>query len=150
MSTVSVQVNLGALSKFMNRTVQSYLRKKAEEIADEARRTAPVGATGDLANSILVTTGAKGSVKIEVGAPYAGYVIHGTGPQATPPRPPYFPKLRRRGLILWSESKSLDPYAVAHGISQKGTPPNPFFEEAVKKVLSGFNFVWINDPRTIE
>lgn len=139
----NVQIDVGALNKFINRTVQPYLRKKAEEIADEARRTAPVGATGDLRSSISVTPGAKGSVRVEVSAPHAGFVTQGTGPQANPPQAPYFPKLRRRGLIMWSESKNLNPYAVARGISNRGTPPNPFFEESIQKVLGRFNFRWL-------
>lgn len=139
----NVQFNVGAMNRFFNRVVQPYLRKIAEEIADEARRSAPVGATGDLANSITVTPGARGRVKVEVSAPHAGFVVHGTGPQGSPPRAPYYPKLRRRGLILWSDSKGLNPHAVAHGIAQKGTAPNPFFEESIAKVLSKYDFRWI-------
>lgn len=138
-----VKINLGAMNKFLNRTVQPYLRKKAEEIAEEARRTAPIGGTNDLRNSIQVSPGANGSVRVEVTAPYAGYVAQGTGPQANPPHAPYYPRLRRRGLILWSDSKNLDPGAVAKGIGADGTPPNPFFEEAITKVLSRFDFRWI-------
>lgn len=138
-----VSFNLGAYNRFLNRVVQPYLRNKAEEIAEQARRTAPVGATNELRNSIRVTDGPRGSVRIEVNAPHAGYVAEGTGPQATPPRPNYYPRLRRRGLILWSDSRGLNPYAVAHGISQRGTPPNPFFENSISAVLNRFDFRWI-------
>lgn len=140
---VQVRVNLVAFNKFLNRTVQPYLRARAEEIADEARRTAPIGATGDLRNSIRVLPGANGEVTIKVEAPHAVYVSEGTGPQANSPKPPYYPRLRRRGLILWSNSKNLNAHAVAKGISQHGTPPNPFFEEAVQKILGRYNFQWI-------
>lgn len=140
---VEVKVNLIAFNRFLNRTVQPYLRARAEEIADEARRTAPVGATGELKNSIRVVTGARGEVSVKVEAPYVVYVAKGTGPQATPPREPYYPKLRRRGLILWSDNKNLNAHAVAYGIAQHGTPSNPFFEEAVQKILSRYNFKWI-------
>lgn len=143
MTTTSVHVNVSALNKFLNQTVQPYLRKKAEEIAAEARRQAPVGATGQLKESIRVREGAKGSVSVHVDAPYAGFVIDGTGPQADPPQPSYFPRLRRRGLILWSDQKKLNPYAVAHGISINGTPPNSFLEDSVTKVLGKFDLVWI-------
>lgn len=138
-----VKLNISAFNKFVSKTVQPYLRKKAEEIADEARRTAPVGATSDLKNSITVTDGPNGSVKISVNADHAAYVTYGTGPQANPPKPAYYPKLRRRGLILWSESKNANPYAVAHGISQNGTPPNPYFEDSVARILNRFSFRWI-------
>lgn len=138
-----VKINIDAFNRFLNRTVQPYLRKKAEEIAEEARKRAPVGATSDLANSISVTNGPRGSVRVHVGADYSGFVHEGTGPQARSPRPQYYPKLRRRGLILWSESKSVNPYQIAHGISQKGTKPNPFLEESIEKVLGRFNFKWI-------
>lgn len=138
-----VHFDVGAYNRFINRVVQPYLRSKAEEIAEEARRNAPVGATQELKDSIRVTEGTKGSVRITVGADHAAFVTYGTGPQATTPKPPYYPRLRRRGLILWSEHKNANPYAVAHGISQKGTPPNPFFENSIAKVLGRFDFRWI-------
>lgn len=139
----NVKIDLGALNRFINRTVQPYLRNKAEEIAEEARRSAPTGGSNDLKNSISVKEGPKGSVRVEVNAPYAGFVTQGTGPQANPPQAPYYPKLRRRGLILWSDAKNVNPHAVAHGISVNGTPPNPFFEESISKVLGRFEFRWI-------
>lgn len=138
-----VKIDLGALNRFLNRTVQPYLRTKADEIADEARRRAPSGATQQLRNSISVLPGPKGSIRIEVSAHHAGFVSYGTGPQATPPQAQYYPRLRRRGLILWSDSKNLNPHAVAHGIAAHGTPPNPFFEESIAHVLNRFNFRWI-------
>lgn len=138
-----VKVNIAAFNRFLNQQVQPYLMKKAEEIAQEARINAPVGATGDLRSSINVKRGAKGSVTVNVDADHAGYVHQGTGPQANPPQAPYFPRVRRRGLILWSDSKGLNPYQVAHGIAANGTPANPFLEQAIQKVLSGFKFRWI-------
>lgn len=138
-----VHINVGALNRFLNRTVQPYLRSKAEEIAAEAQRTAPTGATGQLKNSIVVRQGLQNGVRVEVQADYAGYVSQGTGPQGNPPQPNYYPKLRRRGLILWSNSKNTNAYSVAHGISIKGTPANPYFEEAIAAVLNRFNFRWI-------
>lgn len=143
MADVQVHVDVAALNRFLNRTVQPFLRKAAEEIASEARRNAPHGSTNELANSIRVTEGTRGSVRVEVTAPYAGYVSQGTGPGADPPRTPYYPKLRRRGLILWSEDRRLNPYSVAHGIAQKGTPANPYFENAVSRILTRFQFRWI-------
>lgn len=139
-----VQVNISALKKFLNKTVQPYLLKKAEEIAEEARKKAPHGATGELANSITVGPGLNNSVAIKVGADHAGFVHEGTGPQHQPsPRSTYYPKLRRRGLILWSDSKSVNPSEVAHGISIGGTPANPFLTDSIEKVLGRFNFKWI-------
>ena len=139
-----VQINVAAFNKFLNRTVQPYLQKKAEEVADEARKRAPSGATNDLKSSISVEKGARGSVRVKVEADHAGFVHQGTGPQHQPnPHPPYFPKLRRRGLILWSESKTANPYQVAQGIAANGTPANPFLEESLEKVLGRFNFKWI-------
>lgn len=137
------KINITAFNRFLNRVVQPYLRTKAEEVADEVRRRAPQGATNQLGNSVSVVPGANGSVRILVGAPYAGFVHEGTGPQARTPRAPYYPKLRRRGLILWSEAKNVNPYQIAHGISQRGTKPNPFLEESLEKVLGRYNFKWI-------
>jgi hypothetical protein len=139
----TVHINVGALNRFINRTVQPYLRTKAEEIASEARRRAPVGATDNLKNSIVVRQGFNGGVRVEVQADYAGYVSQGTGPRANPAQANYYPRLRRRGLILWSDSKNVSPYAVAKGIAAHGTPANPFFEEAIATVLNRYNFRWI-------
>lgn len=141
---MAVQFNVSAYNKFLNKVVQPYLRNRAEEIAREIHRTAPIGGTSELRNSVRIEEGAKGSIQIMVTAPYAGYVTEGTGPAANPPRAPYYPKLRRRGLILWSESKNLSAGAVAHGIAAKGTPANPFFENSIASVLGKYNFKWIS------
>lgn len=139
----NVTLDLVAFRRFLNKTVQPYLLSKAEEIAQEVRRNAPIGATSQLRNSIRVEPGPNSGARISITVDYAAYVVHGTGPQATPPRAQYYPKLRRRGLILWSDSKNLNAHQVAHGISQKGTKPNPFFEESVAAVLKKQDFRWI-------
>lgn len=140
----TIQVNVAALNRYMNRVVQPYLMRKAQEIANEARAKAP-NATGELQNSITVERGDKASATVKVNAPHAGFVHQGTGPQHQPnPRAKYYPKIRGgRSLILWAMTKGLDPYKVAHGISQKGTPANPFLEESIAKVLGKFQFRWV-------
>lgn len=140
---VRVKINRGAYNSFLSQVVQPYLVKQAREIAEEARKNAPVG-TGELKSSIAVQKKGRGGAEIQVNAPHAAYVHEGTGPQHIPaPRNNYFPRLRRRGLILWSESKALNPYAVAHGVQAKGTPANPFLSEALEKVLGRYDFKWI-------
>lgn len=144
MATPEVRLDTAALSRYLNRVVQPFLLRRAQEIADEAKALAPRGATGDLQESVTVRQGPKASAIVSVNAPHAGFVHQGTGPQHVPdPRPPYYPKLRRRGLILWAMTKGLDPYKVAQGISQTGTPPNPFLEQSIVKVLGKFSFRWI-------
>lgn len=135
--------NPTAYNRFITRTVQPYLRKKAQDIAEEAARRAPIGATGELRDSISVIPSRTG-VRVVINAGYAGFVHQGTGPQGNPPRPNYYPRLRRRGLIMWSDSKNLNAQNVAHGIAQRGTAPNPFFKEAIDHVLGPFNLKWIN------
>lgn len=145
-----VTVNISALNQFMSRTVQPYLVKKAEEIAAEAKANAPVGATGDLKNSIHVERTPGGGVSVKVDAPYAEAVHQGTGPRHIPnAQPAYYPRVRKRGLILWADSKGANLYKVAHGISKNGTPANPFLEEAIQKVLRGFQFRWINKDLSV-
>lgn len=139
-----IKINISAYNDFINRTVQPYLLAKAHEIANEARINSPVGATGELSNSISVERGEKGSVKILVRSEHAGFVHQGTGPQHIPgARAPYFPRLRKGGLIIWSESKGVNPYKVAYGISKSGTPANPFLSNAITKVLGANKFRWI-------
>lgn len=139
-----VSINVGALNNFVSRTVQPYLFHKAEEIANEARAAAPSGGSGELKGSIHVERDPKGGAKILVSAPYAGFVHQGTGPGHIPnARPAYFPKVRKRGLILWADSRNANPYKVAAGIAKNGTQANPFLEESIRKVLQGFQFRWI-------
>lgn len=143
-----IQVNIAGLNRFLSLSVQPFLLRKAQEIADEARVLAPVG-TGELRNSITVERGPKFSAVVRVRADYAGFVHQGTGPGHIPnPQPAYFPRVRKRGIIVWADSKGLNPYAVAHGISQKGTQANPFLEEAIQKILGRNNFRWIKKDIT--
>lgn len=144
-----IHVNVGALNDFLSRTVQPYLTQKAQEIANTARETAPVGATGDLRSSIHVERKPRGGVSIVADAPHAGFVHQGTGPGHIPDaRPSYFPRVRKRGLILWADNKGVNPYKVAAGIARNGTPANPFLEEAIQNTLRGFQFRWIKTDLT--
>lgn len=146
-----VTVNVSALNDFLNRTVQPYLVRKAEEIASEARSLAPSGGTGDLKNSIHVERTPNGGATVKVDSEHAGFVHQGTGPGHIPnAHPSYFPRVRKRGLILWADSKGANPYKVASGISKSGTRANPFLDEAVQKVLGRFQFRWINKDLTIK
>lgn len=138
-----VKINVFAKNRFFNRTVRPYLHRVAEEIVEEARRRTPVGATGELERSFRIIDGPNGGVQVVNDAPHVAYVHQGTGQQADPPRPNYYPRLRRRGLILWSESKNLNPGAVARSIASKGTAPNPFMTESLEVVLARYNFKWI-------
>lgn len=143
MAEVTAKINKAGMTRFLNKTVQPYLEKKAREIAAEAVKAAP-NATGELAQSISVRKAPRGGVEIQVTAPHAGFVHYGTGPQHQPTaRPNYYPKLRRRGLILWAESKGANPHQVASGIAKNGTPANPFLQESIEKVLGKFQFKWI-------
>jgi len=138
----NVKVNLSAFNSYVSRVVQPFLVQKAEEIARIARQEAPKS-SGDLANSITVERGPKGSAVVRVHSPHAGYVHQGTGPHHTPsPRAPYYPRVSA-GLLRWAMTKGLNPYAVAKGISTAGTPANPFLETAIEQVLGKYKFKWI-------
>lgn len=140
----TVTFNMSAFNRFLGRSVQPYLEQKAREIAEEARINAPTGATGDLKSSINVERTGKNGVRVHVTAEHAGFVHQGTGPGHIPsPRNTYFPSVRKRGLVVWAAGKGANPYKVAHGISQKGTPANPFLADAIEKVLGKNNFRWI-------
>ncbi len=140
-----IQVNISAFNKILNTTARPFLLQKAREIADEARSLAPVGATGDLKNNITVEIGEGNSIVVKVSTEYAGFVHQGTGSQHIPdPRANYYPGIRKSGLIMWSASKGVNPYKIAHGISIAGTKPNPFLSEAIEKVLGKFSFRWIS------
>lgn len=138
----NVRVNLSAFNNYVSRVVQPYLIQKAEEIARVARQEAPKS-SGDLANSIVVERGPRGSAIIHVNSSHAGFVHQGTGLQHRPDsRAPYFPRVSAR-LLKWAMTKGLNPYTVAHGISNHGTPANPFLERAIEQVLGNYKFRWI-------
>lgn len=136
------KLNVKNLDRWLNGgsgQVQPFLKNLAHQIEHQARINAPKD-TGRLEQSIHARLNRRLSlnrgVVIVANAPYARYVHEGTGPQHRPePRPNYYPKLRRRGLILWSENKRLNPYAVAAGIAANGTPAVPFLSDAVNKVV---------------
>ncbi len=138
----TVRVNLSALNNYISRVVQPYLLRKAEDIARVAKTEAP-RSSGNLANSIIVEKSPKGGAIVRVKAGHAGFVHQGTGPQHVPgARAPYYPRVSA-SLIRWAMTKGLNPYAVAHGISNNGTPANPFLERAIEQVLGSFKFRWI-------
>lgn len=146
-----VTLNISAYNNFLNRTVQPYLLRKAEEIATQARSNAPHGATGTLAGSITVERTPGGGVSVKSSAPYAGFVHQGTGPGHIPDaRPSYYPRVRKKGLILWADARGANPYKVAAGISKNGTQANPFLEDAVQSVLGRQKFRWINKNLTTQ
>lgn len=70
--------------------VSAALRKSSKAMEADARALAPVGATGDLADSIEATTHGDGrsasmSAEVSTDVPYAGYVEYGTSRQAPQP-----------------------------------------------------------------
>lgn len=61
----------------LNRAVQGMLGRLADDIADDARRNAPVD-TGELRSSISANPVTDNSITVTASADYAGYVELGT------------------------------------------------------------------------
>lgn len=120
----SVRVNQKQLDKFFN--------KVAQEIAEEARRLAPIG-QGDLRREIKVV----GNNRIVInpvdvnGRSYAAAVEHGRAPGSA--IPPFGAGSR---LSIWAGTPGRAVRELARAIARRGIRPKPFFFPAVQAVAA--------------
>lgn len=119
-----------AIIRINQAKLNQYFNKIANEIADEARKRAPVD-QGDLRRGIKVV----GDNKIVVnavdanGKSYAASVELGRRPGG--PTPPASAGSR---LSIWAGTPNRAVWELAKAIAQSGIKPHPFFFPAVKAV----------------
>ncbi len=128
---VRIVLDLRELERELGDEVQQFLLDLANELINELKANAPVGATGDLRRSIQVFSTRDGRVVLGTRLNYAGFVVTGTRPH-TPPFEPIRVWARR---VLGDESAA---GAVWHSIRENGTEGNDFatpsIENAVRRV----------------
>ncbi|MYC16945.1 MAG: HK97 gp10 family phage protein [Gemmatimonadetes bacterium] len=148
----------GDLRPAMGRTIK--FRKEVEEdVADtmhamvahfetEAVKNAPVGATGDLKDSIFGEVRERpGTIVGRVGTPirHGMPVEYGTGPQGrlgrsrkAPPSSALHEWVRKKiGITDEQEIRSVS-YLIARAIGRRGTKPQPFMREAYVSMRKKF------------
>ena len=119
-------INQSNLNRFLNRM--------ANEIAEEARRRAPID-QGQLRDSIRV----EGNNRIVVnpvdanGVSYAASVEFGRQPGQK--MPPYGPDSR---LAIWAGTPGQAVYMLAKAIAARGIRPKPFFFPAVRAIAERY------------
>lgn len=117
----SLNVNQAELNKYFNKILN--------EIADEARRRAPID-QGDLQRSINVIGNKIVVDAVDAsGTSYAASVEFGRAPgQRTPP---FGPGSR---LAIWAGTPGNAVWQLARLIAERGIAPKPFFFPAVKAI----------------
>jgi hypothetical protein len=123
-----VRLNLRELRQDLGDEVGDFLLELSNEIVNEMKQEAPVGATGDLRRSIQLFQQSEDVVYLGTRLSYAQYVWKGTEPH-TPPFEPIQVWSRR---VLGDESAA---GAVWQSIRQEGTDPNPFVERAIDNAV---------------
>lgn len=117
-----------------DRLRKEFLREIGDEILEEAKRRAPVGATGKLKQSGRRKPADPNEwVLVTFEAPWAAYVHQGTKPHFPPPQ----------ALVDWVEAVLGVPpeealrvaWAVCRTIARRGTKPQPFLRDATDRVL---------------
>lgn len=111
--------------KMVDRPCRNFLERASILVQNEARRLAPVD-TGRLRGSIGRDVGAR-QAEIGTNVDYAPYVEKGTRP--------HFPPVA--AVAGWATKRGLEPYAVARGISRRGTKAQPFLEPGLKNSEGG-------------
>ena len=107
------------------RTLVRILQAAAIMTQREARQEAPVH-DGEYRRKINLDKGS-GFRVVYPEAQHSPFIEYGTRP--------HFPPLRQgTGLHKWAVDHGLEPFAVAKGISRKGTKANPVFERTFNKV----------------
>ena len=133
---LSIEFDETSLRKFYRRIDPAHLIKNpmdsfylrvAGTMQKKTSAYAPVD-TGKLSRSVKIEKrrsmgGGLSGVAVVVRSPYGLFVNEGTRP--------HFPPVS--ALTGWASRHGMNPYAVAVGISKRGTRAQPFFDKALKE-----------------
>ena len=122
---LSLSRRMRAAEKIMPKKAEKFIDERvAQPMVEEMQRTAPVR-SGNLRDNHRVVHPSGGVWQIGVvGVPYAGYVIDGTRPHEIKPK---------TASVLVFEINGQKVFA--RSVKHPGTKPNPYQQEAAKKVL---------------
>lgn len=129
---MQVVFNLDGLERELDAETREIVLELANEIVNEMKSEAPVGATGDLRRSIQIFQRGNGEVLLGTRLGYAEDVVEGTGPH-TPP----FEEIQ-----VWARRKLGDEDAagaVWRSIQEHGTAPNDFVSRAIDEAVRDFS-----------
>jgi len=127
-----VVFDLDELERELDAETREIVLELANDIVNEMKVEAPVGATGDLRRSIQIFQRDDDSVLLGTRLAYASAVNEGTEPH-TPPFEPIQVWARR---VLGDESAA---GAVWQSIREEGTDANPYVERAIDNAVRGFS-----------
>lgn len=145
MTRVNVTVDTAALQRMMSHgDGHRFLERLGDEIKQKASDNTPVGATGNLRDSVELDT-RPGKVVISADAGYAEAVHGGTkGPYKNVP-----PYGEGSSLHAWAGKKGRGAvFVLARSIAKNGTKANPFLVKALNTVLSRYpGYTPIEEPQ---
>lgn len=127
-SSVTVEFNDAQAQRVFVRFAKEDAKKRAQKVLRAAKQEAPVGKTGELANSITVTQSRETTGQWSAGfdvtanAPYAVFVHEGTRPHKIVGHPLlafFWPKVGR--------------FVAFHSVNHPGTKPNRFLVRALRR-----------------
>jgi len=123
-----VRLDLDQLERRLGDEVQQFIVDLANEMVNQMKQEAPVGATGDLQRSIQIFRTGNGTVWLGTRIHYAMDVWKGT--------PPHTPDWE--GIKVWARRKLGDESAagpVYRKIQREGTDPNDYVGRAVDQAI---------------
>lgn len=121
MTLKEIEVRLRSAGAMVNPRVRDRMGKLARDIEAEQKRLVPV-LTGNLKQSIRVTTGMMTWRIGPVGVPYASYVEHGTKPHVIKPK-------NGKYLAFTVNGKKV----VVTKVNHPGTKPKPYVRPSYEK-----------------
>jgi len=124
-----IRLDLDELERELGGEVQSFLLELANEIVNQMKQEAPVGATGDLQRSIQLFQSSEGSVWLGTRVGYAEDVWKGTDP--------HFADFD--SIEVWARRKLGDESLagpVWRSIAQEGTAPNDYVGRSVDEAIA--------------
>lgn len=124
-------LDLDELEGELDKEIQGWLEEVANELVNQMKVEAPVGATGDLQRSIQIFRRSSGEIVLGSRLNYAADVQQGRGPHIAD-----FEQIQ-----VWARRKLGDESAagaVWRSIAQNGTRPNPYLDRAFENTLAKF------------
>ena len=124
-----VRLDLNELERELDGEIQDFILEFANELVNQLKIEAPVGATGDLRRSIQIFRQGNGVIWLGTRIHYAHDVWKGT-----PPHTPDFDAIK-----VWARRKLGDEELagpVYRSIQQSGTEPNDYVGRAVDAAIA--------------
>jgi hypothetical protein len=123
-----IVIDLDELERELGAETRDILLDLSNDIVNELKRNAPMGATGDLRRSYQIYFRGESEVVLGSDIHYADDVDTGTGPHIAD-----FDAIQK-----WARRKLGDESAagpVWRKIAQEGTDPNPYIDESIEAAI---------------